>query len=181
MAFEEINDFFRGPGGFDQGVGDVLLSGRGDPALLVAGLDDRRPVLGDVVTLDQAGVLVGVDELVPDLPRMVGVDLEQVLHGRPAVVPLAEKTFEGDVGLEVLEDGDGLVGQAVELGRGEVHPVVVLREEVVDEAEDGQDEDDHEEKVPRVEEGLTAEFLFEGVDVPSDMCRQGGEAEAADD
>jgi hypothetical protein len=53
--------------------------------------------------------------------------LEQVLHLGSAVVSVPEETLDLDVLLQILEDLDGLVGEAVKFGLREVESIVVPR------------------------------------------------------
>ena len=152
------------PGGagddLDQRVGEVLFI-RGGHALGAALVfeQDRRQRL-DLCRAGARRLAVGIDVLRRQPGRLILILLQSILVEVLAIVALED----GDPHrfLELLQDPDGLIRQAVNLVRGQIPALALARAEVIDRDED-REEHDHADDRHGAVSGAAA--LVEGGDV----------------
>src|SRR5581483_1711097 len=109
------------------GRGEVLLSDRLHVLAVAARLEDQGAQIDDAELPGRGRILLGIDDAVLDLTVLRGVELQEVLG--LLLLTRAEEAGHGDRLLEVLEDGDGLWRQRMDLVGGEVEAGAVLVDE----------------------------------------------------
>ncbi len=160
VSLGEIHLAGRAGDDLDQGVGQLLLvrGGHALGAALVLEQDRRQRV--DLRGAGARRLAIGIDVLRRQPGGLILILLQPILVDVLPIVALED----GDLHrfLELLQDPDGLIRQAVDLVRGQIPALALARAEVVDRDEDAEEHDDADDRHGAVS---GAAPLVEGGDV----------------
>src|SRR5205814_2265635 len=163
VACDEIDRFRLALGDFQQVVRDVLFTQLFGILLNALGFaahfHDERAVTEllavdwilnvsvdrHLILLGNLRLLVGIDKLVRDHVVLGAVQFQKIAIGY--VLAAAVKRFDVQILLDLIRNLDRFVRQAVNLLRGKIHTLLVLRAQIIDEPQDSYKQDDGSRRI----------------------------------